>query len=169
MGHIPINTTKHAINNDTTWSQKQTKTIAQRIERNQGRKNPYLLGRNPRSIYRLYFLVCYVSTIGTPFSFSPSFSLPFFSFISFLSFPVFFLFLFLLAAPYFYKQLPHNIYSLLHVPCMLTHGMPCVLHAQAFSMHYDTHMVHHVSLDTYCLEKRKIPIISEYNEIRLGN
>ena len=27
----------------------------------------------------------------------------------------------------------------------------------------------HVSLDTQCLEKRKIPIISEFNEIQLGN
>ena len=113
------------------------------IERNQGRKNPYLLEHSPRrytnftswsdefrpSKHRFPFLLLSLS-----FS-SPSLSI-FFSSLSFLSFPLlFFSFLFLLPTPCFYEQLPHPIYSLLHVSCMLTHGMPCVTHMACHVSH----------------------------------
>ena len=106
-------------------------------------KNPYLLKCCPRRIYEFYFLVLRVPTVRTPLPFlllSLSFSSPSLSFI-FLSFP-FFPFLFLLAAPCFYEQLPHHIYSLLHVPCMLTHGMPCVTHMACHVSHTWLAMCH---------------------------
>ena len=142
----------------------------------------------------LYFLVYRVSTVGTPLSFShffslslssPSFSL-FFSSLSFLSFPLILFFLhFPSCYSLLYKQLPHPIYILLHVPCMLTHGMPCVTHMACHVSHMHRplpcivthghgspcviHMACHVSPDTCCIEKREISTISEFNEIRLGS
>ena len=84
----------------TTWSQNHTKTIAQMIERNQGRKNPYLLEHSPRRYtnftswsdefrpleHRFPFLLLSLSLS------SPSLSI-FFSSLSFLSFPHLFFFL----------------------------------------------------------------------------
>ena len=115
------------------WSQKQTKTIAQRIEETK-------VGRFPTSWsaalveytswsdefrpseHRFPFLLLSLSL------YFPSLSI-LFSSLSFRSFSLLlFSFIFLLADPCFYKQLPHPIYSLLYVPCMWTHGMPCVTH-----------------------------------------
>ena len=67
-----------------------------RIEINQSWKNPYLLERSPRRIYRIYFLVRRVPTVGTPASFSASFSLIFFSFSFFFFLSFYSLFFFLL-------------------------------------------------------------------------
>ena len=130
-----------------------------RVEINQIQKNPYLLEHSPHRIYILYFLVRRFPTIGTLTSFSPSFSLLFFSFplslfLSFLSLP------FLFPSPLLSIPPPSkNCYHLpfIHIPtcmhvdtclamchahalpcvlhaCILTHGLPCVLHVETHGL-----------------------------------
>ena len=111
------------------------------------------------------------------------FFFPHFSSLFFFSFLISFsllssLFLFLSYSPLLLRTSPFILASIcMHFDTWLamchSHGLPCVLPAFACMLTYGlpcvTHMTCHVSLDTRCIQKREIPTISKFNEIRLSN
>ena len=139
------------------------------VEINQSRKNPYLLQCSPRRIYRLYFLVRRVPTIGTRDFLFSLFLSPFLLllslflslFLSFLSL-FFFLLIYVMLLPSSTNESPPLF---IHLPtCM--HGDTWLAMCPT-CRYFDTWLA--MLPDTNCLEKRKIPTISEFNKIRLGN
>ena len=99
-----------------------------------------------------------------------------FFFLSFVSLCFFLLIPFLFLPP---LRTGHLLFiaipTCMHVDTWLamchSHGFPWVLHAGILThgLLRVTHMACYVSPDTKCLEKHEISIISEFNEILLGN
>ena len=138
----PATNLSHAINTAQHNSKINPKTIAQRLEVNQSRKNPYLLKRSSLvesmdftpwsnefrpSERRLSFL-----PLSLSFS-SPSLFLSFFSFLPFSNFLFLFpFFLSFLFSPFCSPLVVSPLFITLQTPIMLTHGLPYVLEENAF-------------------------------------
>ena len=137
----PATNPSHTINMAQHGSKIGPKTIAQRLEINQSRKNPYLLKCSRSSNLQTILLGstssdCWNVNILRK---KPPASFLFLSLFSFFFLFFLFSFFFLLSPfspflPFAYAITgcePPYLYKIQN-PCMFTHGLPCVLEGHAF-------------------------------------